>query len=325
MVRNERKTSLDDDIEELFQLPLTEFTSARNALAARLKKDGRANDSNLVKILQKPGVSAWAVNQLFWSYRDEFDRLLVAAERLRQLQTTGLAGKGTNVRASLEERREALSHLSDLATELLQDAGHSPTQDTLRRVTTTLEALSSHSSLADGPTPGRLTQDVDPPGFESLTAMMPGTSSAKRIEESKRVASSPKPDKVPKVRVEADAQKKRKVEEARQVRIAAAKDSVQDAKKLLTEARTKLQKLEASQKKVYAETKTADAELKQAERELRSAEVRFKKAKFISDEVSRRSNSIVEEVQEAKNSLEEAKRNVDKTSKHLESLFRESF
>ena len=49
---------LDDEIDALFRLPLAEFTSARNALASRLKKDGRANDAERVKLLTNPSISA---------------------------------------------------------------------------------------------------------------------------------------------------------------------------------------------------------------------------------------------------------------------------
>ena len=56
-------------MDALFKLPLAEFTGARNDLAARLKREGRANDSNFVKALAKPSISAWAVNQLHWNHR----------------------------------------------------------------------------------------------------------------------------------------------------------------------------------------------------------------------------------------------------------------
>jgi hypothetical protein len=49
-------------IDELYQLPLDEFTAARNALA---KSTGDAS----IKKLEKPSLSAWAVNQLFWHQR----------------------------------------------------------------------------------------------------------------------------------------------------------------------------------------------------------------------------------------------------------------
>ncbi len=46
--------------DELFRLPLSEFTAARNALAAKLKKDGDSAESDRIKALSKPPVSAWA-------------------------------------------------------------------------------------------------------------------------------------------------------------------------------------------------------------------------------------------------------------------------
>ena len=53
------KNNLENEIDALFVLPLADFTGARNALTARLKKDGRADDSERVKSLRKPPVSAW--------------------------------------------------------------------------------------------------------------------------------------------------------------------------------------------------------------------------------------------------------------------------
>ena len=226
----EEKGTLGHDVDELFQLPLAEFIGARNALAARLKQIGRANDATLVKTLAKPSVSAWTVNQLYWNHREAFDSLLKAGQRFHQA-TSGRAGKATDMRESLDARREALSHLADLATTLLQDAGHNPSLDMIRRVTTTLEAISAN---ADGPTLGRLSQDVDPPGFESLASFVPGAATIKKTKEP--------------VQTPAALRDARKLEETRQARIAAAKSSLQTAKKSLAEARARAQSLEAAQK-----------------------------------------------------------------------------
>ncbi len=158
---------LDDDIDALFKLPLTEFVGARKALAARLKQNGFVSEAEGVKALAKPSISAWTVNQLYWRHREAFDELIATGQRFRKAQVTG---KMVNMREALDARREALSRLSDLATEALRDAGHNPSLDTLRRIATTLEALSVATSLSDRPTLGRLTHDIDPPGFDSLAA-----------------------------------------------------------------------------------------------------------------------------------------------------------
>ena len=51
---------IDEQIDKLYQLPLDEFTSARNALA---KEAGPAAAE--VRALQKPPLAAWAPNILF--------------------------------------------------------------------------------------------------------------------------------------------------------------------------------------------------------------------------------------------------------------------
>jgi hypothetical protein len=260
-VRNSGK--LNDEVDELFQLPLAEFIGARNALATRLKQSGRANDASLVKTLAKPSVSAWTVNQLYWNHREAFDRLLAAGQRLR--------GKVTDVRGALEARSKALLHLSDLATSLLSDAGHNPSPDMIRRVTTTLEAL---SALSDGPTPGRLSQDVDPPGFESLASIVPGAGMMKRTAEPVRVTAS----------------QKAREEETRQAKIAAAKVSLQAAKKSLADAR--------------AQSVSLEAEAKRAEKQLREAEERFKQARSDAAEAAR-------EVEDAKRIVEKASKELE--------------
>ena len=244
---------LDDELDELFQLPLAEFIGARNALATRLKQSGRADDAKLVKTLSKPSVSAWAVNQLYWDHREAFDSLLEAGRRFQRAQTSSRSGKATDMRESLEARREALAQLADLAASVLQDAGHSPTQDTIRRVTTTLEAISAN---ADGPTLGRLSQDVDPPGFESLASFIPGAVTKKRTPEPVQKATA--------------AREVRRLEEARQAKINAAKVSLQAAKKELADARSTAQQAEKQWRKAEERLEDAKRTVEQASKELES-------------------------------------------------------
>src|ERR1041384_8847192 len=265
------KHNLDDDIDGLFRLPLTEFTSARNTLAARLKKEGRPNDAERVKLLGKPSVSAWTVNQLYWDHREAFDELIATGKRFRPASRR--AGKGADMRESLDARRGALVHLSDLATELLRDAGHNRSPETIRRITTTLEALSAYALLSDGPTPGRLTNDVDPPGFESLASLMAGGGAIVPPPIESSAATSKK------TTVIADVRK------LHQAKIAAAKVSLQDAKRSLADARARAQSLESAQKKANAEAK--------------EAEKRLEKASAASKDATRRAQTVAAEAQEA--------------------------
>src|SRR5689334_3487227 len=295
------KRKLDDEIDELFRLPLAEFTGARNALAARLKKEGRPNDAERVKLLGKPSVSAWTVNQLYWNHREAFDELIATGKRFRP--TSRRTGKGADMRDSLDARRVALVQLSELATELLRDAGHNPSPQTIHRVTTTLEALSAYALLSDGPTPGRLTNDVDPPGFASLASLMSGGGT---IEPAAIKSGAPTTKKA----VIADVRK------IQQAKIAAAKVSLQDAKRSLTDARAKAQSLEAAQKK-------ANAEAKEAEKHRREAEQRLEKATAASKDATRRAQTIAAEAEAAAQAFEDAKHTLAEATKELESLLRE--
>ena len=172
------KNKLEDELDALFKVPLTEFTVARNALAARLKKAGNRDESDRVKALSKPTLSAWSVNQLYWTHGDAFKELIATGKRF---------AKADDMRAMLNARRDAISALTRHAAELLRDTGHNPTPDIIRRITTTLEALSAYSSVSDAPIPGRLTADVDPPGFESLAGLMPTAGRSKHLDDSTRV------------------------------------------------------------------------------------------------------------------------------------------
>jgi hypothetical protein len=147
--------STKDPVQELYQVPLAEFVAERKRLAADLKKGGDAAAAKDLLARKRPTMSAWVVNQLYWHARDAFDDMLETAEKLR---------KG-DLRASADHRG-AIATLRKRAQAILSDAGHSATEATLRRVTTTLSALAATGGF-DPDAPGTLAEDRDPPGFEA--------------------------------------------------------------------------------------------------------------------------------------------------------------
>lgn len=311
---------LENDVDALFRLPLAEFTGARNELAAKLKKSGRGDakaEATRVKALAKPSISAWAVNQLYWNHRTEFDRLIASGERFHKAQTSG---KIADMRTALDARRETLTQLSDIAGSVLRDSGHSPSPDTLHRVTTTLEGISAHASRSDGPRPGRLTHDVDPPGFESFGSFVPVTGSMKSKEKPQPAAMKDSLRLVPppvaggssrrKVAPEREA---RQLEETRKAEIAAAKVSLQDAKRSLMKARARAESLAAAQKK-------AAAEAKKAEKQRREAEEKLAKAKLAAEDAAQRASTIAADFEDAAAAVDDAELTVEKAAKELESL-----
>jgi hypothetical protein len=164
------------DVDALFKLPLGEFTAARNALVSRLKKAGQQTEAAEAKALPKPSVSAWVVNQLYWRHGYLFGRLFDAGERLRHAQT---ARQASNLNELVNARREVMAALATNAADILREGGYSETRDVMRRVASTLEALSAYGSSPDAPSAGRLTVDLEPPGFETLAGLVPPRAAVK--------------------------------------------------------------------------------------------------------------------------------------------------
>src|SRR5215510_13167049 len=226
------KNKPEDELDALFKVPLTEFTVARNALAARLKKAGNRDEAERVKALSRPTLSAWAVNQLYWTHGDAFKELIAASKRF---------GKADDMR----------------------------------------EALSASSSVSDPPIPGRLTADVDPPGFESLAALMPSVGRPARPDESTRV-----------------------------VPFQSSSAALKAAEKALREAQTIAYHAAAALEK-------ATDHANEVEKERQDAEGRFKRATVAAEEARRQMHNLADEAKKAAEALENAERQVEKARKKI--------
>jgi hypothetical protein len=264
-----RGSNLDAEIDPLFQLPLAEFTGARNALAARLKKQGRAVEAERVKALAKPPAPAWAVNQLYWQDPKSFETLLTVGERVRHAQTGKL--RNVDLRALLDEKKRLMAALITRAGAILAPGGHAASADVMRRVSTTLESLAAWGERRDGvPKAGRLTVDLQPPGFDTLAELMGG----KKLEPAKVLPfRSPKP-----VEDRAAAQ-------------ARAREAVQAAEKALRAARREAEHAEAELTKVNA--RTAAVEKQKQEIEARYSDAK-EQARAAASEVKKRAQAVAD-------------------------------
>jgi uncharacterized protein YhaN len=272
------RAGFDSEIDALFQLPLSEFTSARNALAARLKKEKRPIDAERVKSLAKPPAPAWAVNQVYWENPQAFERLLAVAQRIRKAQSGRRAH--ADVRELLDEKKRMTIELAERASAILRAAGHASSPDVMRRVSATLESLAVWGATKGAPAAGRLTADLDPPGFDALAAVM-GESNFKDA----RVLSfrAPKPAEDPAA--------------AR----ARAREAVQAAEKALRGARQEAGRAEAALTK-------ARARVDSIEKEKHEIEERFVEAKEESRRASAEAKNATEAVARAERALAEAKK-----------------
>jgi hypothetical protein len=159
-------------IDRLFQLPLSEFTGARNELA---KSSGA--DAAAIRGIEKPNIPAWAVNQLYWRDRRTYDALVKASERLRAAHAHALAGKKIDLPMLELHHTAALKTAADSIRRLLSLAGDAATPATMKAVIDTLQALPG------GGQPGRLSRPLSPLGFGALGALMKHPGARKTLAE----------------------------------------------------------------------------------------------------------------------------------------------
>jgi hypothetical protein len=168
-----------DEIDRLFALPLEDFTSARNELARRLKKEGDAEAAERVRALSKPSVAAWTVNQLARREAEAVRTLLNTAARLRSAQERALRGERSAdaLRAAQSEERDALRELTRRAEDILRTEGRPASSATLERVSSILRAaaVSDPAALREG----RLAGDVEVSGFDAFAGLEVPTSRAR--------------------------------------------------------------------------------------------------------------------------------------------------
>jgi hypothetical protein len=168
-------------------VPLDRFVPERNALAAELKRAGRADEAALVKGLARPSIPAWAINQVYWHARDEFERLTAAGDQMRDLQRRALSGREVDLRDATRERQHAVRALVDRSVALMKEGGATVTDATRQRISTLADAIAAYGSRPQEYRPGRLEQELEPPGFEALAGLT-GAAPPLRLVKSGREA-----------------------------------------------------------------------------------------------------------------------------------------
>ena len=243
---------LEDELDRLYGEELAEFVGERTRLASALRKEGRRAEAEQVKELRKPSLSIWAINQLVRRHRKEIDLLLDAGHRLAAAQRALLTGGDRQAfdRASKAER-EALNRLSAEARSILAERGSTAT---LERVVSTLRAAALSEAARPDLARGRLTDDVDPAGFEAFTHG-PTT-----------VAAPPKP--APR-RARADGDRAKREQAQRQE--AAKRAAINSARAELKSASERETRIAKQLRDVERAERVARADFERAERAAKSA------------------------------------------------------
>ncbi len=157
--------------DHLYELPVADFTAARNELAAQLRRAGDREAAEAVKRLSKPSLTAWALNQVSRARPELVAVLLETGATLALAQRGLLAGAAPGqFHDAVRAEREAVNQVLRAATGVLEASGHSAGKATVDRLEASLHASAAGGEAADLLRAGRLAGDVDPPGFDGFEA-----------------------------------------------------------------------------------------------------------------------------------------------------------
>ena len=264
-------TPADADIDGLYQLPLDEFTAARNALA-------RESGNAAIKKLEKPNLAAWAVNQLYWRERKLYDEVIKTSGQVRTAFKQKLAGKAADVRAVEVFHAEAMRKAKAAIRTILEQAGHKNADAVMMPIAETLDALPSTDP------PGRLTAPLRRTGFEALQGVP--------IAAKPKATPSAEPKKTA---AEKETEKDRRKREADQQELAMAKERLRfaeaaerEAEASVERARRTLERAERTRERIERELEEAIVAEKGARKELSSSESAYAKAQTERDRLHKK-------------------------------------
>lgn len=235
---------LDAQIDELYRLPLEEFTKARNTVAKSLSGTEKKQIGSLVK----PSVPIWVINQLFWQDAPTYKALIDAAEKLRAAHRLALSGGKADTRKPDQLHRTTVEKAFTRAIGLAEKRGVRLTDSVRETVRRTLAALPSDE------TAGRLTHPPEPAGFSLLSGVKIRPESKVESPKSKvqesGVQSRESSVESPKSRAREELQARRRAERERK------------------EAAQKARQEQKAQEKREREIRKAEQALREAERRL---------------------------------------------------------
>jgi len=181
--RSRPSPEIDPEVSLLYGLPLEEFTPARNALAARLRKAGDADKADEVTRLKKPTPPLWAINQVG---RQDPEAMREFVEGVARLRATQERRRSEELEEATRQDREAFGRVVELVRRRLTEAGSRDAPDTMARVTATLRGAAAEPSRLDELRRGTLKEELRAPGFEVFAGGMPPTEMVERIEKPER-------------------------------------------------------------------------------------------------------------------------------------------
>ena len=273
--------------DDLYALPLADFTPARDALAKEHKADKALAAS--IKGLRKASVAAWVVNLLVRRDPDQVDQVLAVGEALRDAQDNLDA---TQLREFTKQRRQLTASVTTAARRMAREEGVKTTQSVADQVEATLTAAMLEPDAARAVRSGLLVTALAATGLGDLDLSgAVAVPDALGFSAKARPVAPPDPSKRPQLHVVPDPDADVKARAAADERLADAKAILKETEKEHRAARRSVEKLQARTLQIQSEidelrTQIAalDSTLEEVDDELGEAEAAQAEAEEAVDE-----------------------------------------
>lgn len=285
--------------DELYALPLGDFTAARDAKAKALKGTELAGP---VKSLKKPSLAAWVVNLFARRDADQVEQVLAMGAALREAQTDM---SGAELRELTKQRRQLTAAITTQARVLAREEGVKVTEAVADQVEATLTAAMISERCGQAVRSGLLvasltTTGVDDVDVESAVALVDAIGFTATPREAEAPPAPPRLSLVP------DPDADDKARDAARAALEEAAEQVEEARAAHDEAAGEVEELRARQLQV-------EAEIDELKRKIAALEDTY-------DEVDDELGDAESVRDEAKATLDEATRELDGARSALDKL-----
>ncbi len=289
--------------DELYALPLADFTPARDGRAKELKAEDAALAAR-VKALRKPTLAAWVVNVFVRRAPDQIGQVIDVGAALREAQASL---DGDELRALTRQRRQLTAAVTTQARQIAGEEGIRVTSAVADQVEATLTAAMLDAEAAGAVRSGLLLTSLAPSGVGSVdlsgavaiddhgaVTATPRTSSG----TSSRAGSSstPHPHR-PELTVVPDPEAEAKARRAAEEALKAAEETLAEAETDRTNAaeaverhraeglrlQAEIDELQRRLSKLEADVEEVDDEVAEAEALLADQDARCEKARTARD------------------------------------------
>ena len=282
--------------DDLYALPLADFTPARDALAKEHKADKEL--AAAIKGLRKASVAAWVVNLLVRRDPDQVDQVLAVGVALRDAQDNLDAAQ---LKEFTKQRRQLTASVTTAARRMAREEGVKTTQAVADQVEATLTAAMLEPDAAKAVRSGLLVTAIAATGLGDLDlGGAVAVPEALGFSATARPAAPPDPARRPQLHVVPDPDADKKARAAADARVAEARAALGEAEKEHRSTRRAVEKLRARTLQLQAEIDELRARMADLEAEVEEVDDELDEAQALQEEAQEAVDAATAEVETAR-------------------------